>query len=267
MIERCLELYHQYWGWRKRAEKEKFEAHLKSSDVPRELITHELTEAEEYALKRLRRIPIARVRKASNVLYKRHPEMFEGKRILEIGSGRNIDKTLVELAASYHGIDPYYKMLGYVRAMQYMNEGDLLRMIGRALVWPIKLGFKLTDKGLRDDFAYDFDSFVDSLEFTQESGLKEYRNGEVRLIGGMHNQAPSTYDIVVNGSAPIDKDEVPGVKALLAEGGTYMIMSIPDTPIWKEDLTTNFFSKQREIWVELKGRKIGGVYTAFVGWD
>ena len=273
LTERCIQLYDTHWSFRKQEEKDKFRDHLRASEVPIELITHELTEAEEYALKRLKWFPLAECHKASDVLYNQHPEMFAGKKVLEIGSGRHIDKKLVELAESYHGIDPYYEMIPFQRAMEYVNGGDPLRMIGRAFAWPVKMLFRLTDKGLRDDFAYDFDPFVDSLTYTKKEdsdvGLVEYRteSGDVRLMSGRHNQVPMNYDVVINGGAQIDEDEVPEVKALLASGGTFVLMGTPDMAIWKEELTTKYFTDQREIWVELKGKKRGGVYTAFIGRD
>ncbi len=44
----------------------------------------------------------------------------------------------------------------------------------------------------------------------------------------------------------------------------FMIMAPSDMPILRDDLTTNFLNNQREVWVELQGKKRGSVYTAFI---
>jgi hypothetical protein len=261
LVERCIQLYDKYWRFRKRGDKEKFKNHLRKSETPIELITHELTEAEEYALNRVMG-SFAGLHKASNILYRQHSEMFAGKTVLEIGSRRHIDRKLVELAKSYHAIDPYYHIINC----------DPFIWIDRVLSWPVSMLQKITDKGLRDDFAYDMDSLIESLTYTENSdiGLREYRNesGNIRLMAGKHNQVPMTYEVVINGGARIDEEEVPEVKALLAKGGILIFMGFPDICMRKEDgLITEFFRFQREIWVELVGKKIGGIYTAFIGSD
>jgi hypothetical protein len=269
--ERCIQLYDKHWSSRKQEEKDKFRDYLRSSEVPIELITYELSEAEEYVLKGLREFPLAKCHKASDVLYNQHPEMFSGKKVLEIGSGRHINKKLVELSECYHGIDPYYEIIPFQRAIQDIDGVDSFRMIKSAIAWSGKMLSRLKDKGLRDDFAYDFDSLIDSLIYTKKEdsdvGLIEYRSesGAVRLMSGGHNQVSLTYDVVINGGAQIDQYEVPEIKLLLANSGIFVLMGTPDMPIWKEELTTKYFTNQSEIWVELKGEKSGGVYTAFIG--
>jgi hypothetical protein len=270
IVETCISLYERYWSFRKNPDKDKFRDYLRNKDIPREIIRHELTPAEEYSLKKLKEFPPAWCHKASNIFYAQNQEMFGGKRILEIGSGRHIDRMLVELSQTYHGVDPHYKSLTLESIMDYINPPDsVLQFFGNIFK-------KIRDRmeiGLNDDYAYDFRDLVDSLDDKNEknssSGFVEYfdKSGKIRLLACDYRDLAMQYDIVINGGARLEKEDIQKLKRLLTKEGIFLFMAPPDMPVFGDALTTKFFNNQSEVWIELQGRKESSVYTAFIGSD
>ncbi len=222
--DRCIELYEKYYRrYRDRKSRTTFKDHIRKTDRLRELITHELTRAEEHSLRKLRFYPPADCHKSSNIFYAKNPELFYGKRILEIGSGRHIDRLLVELSQAYHGVDTQYKMIPFQIAMEYINQGDPFRFIGKCFTWPIRAIQRRMDKGLDDDYAYDFRSLRDSLDYKDEksssTGFVEYadKSGKILLVACDYRDLSMQYDVIINGGAPIKKEDIPKVKSLLTK--------------------------------------------------
>ncbi|MBT3406752.1 hypothetical protein HN419_06360 [Candidatus Woesearchaeota archaeon] len=177
---------------------------------------------------------MADVNLAMNRFARDYAPLFEGARVLEIGSGMYLDQNVVDASEHYTGVDPVYQKL--------LMDPDLAGYLQfRRLLEKAHKG-----KGL----------LCETPKSTSQTRMDEWflQEGKVTLIPGLFEDISMdvTYDVVVNNGLVVTEDAMAEISRLLTPEGHYVDVSYPVMWTLNDRAQPHeHFESVKEYWLEL----------------